>query len=110
MCMQSWFRRPLGDARRAGPTPWQEVQRVVHHVVLHPLCGLIPTPWMRAWSQRVCPAYDEADEGQAGPDPDDPYYRGLTPMWLLHHCIAHPLLVLWPRVGDPLHEWSGVRL
>lgn len=29
-----------------------------------------------------------------------------TPRWAVHNIIAHPLLVLWPRFGVWLHDWT----
>ena len=30
--------------------------------------------------------------------------------WIVHNVIAHPLMVVWPRVGERLHEWTGRRM
>ena len=29
--------------------------------------------------------------------------------WAIHNCVAHPLLTLWPRVGEWLHEYTARR-
>lgn len=29
--------------------------------------------------------------------------------WVVHNCVAHPLLVVWPRVGEWLHDWTAAR-
>jgi len=34
----------------------------------------------------------------------------ITLNWWLHNLIAHPLLVLWPRMGDRLHDWTADRM
>lgn len=30
--------------------------------------------------------------------------------WWIHNVVAHPLLVLWPRIGDRLHDWTAERM
>ena len=27
--------------------------------------------------------------------------------WIAHNLIAHPLMVLWPRLGERVHAWTG---
>ncbi len=92
------------------PTFREKVQRVVHHVIIHPLVAFLPEPWFRRLSATVFPAYDEAPLPDGTDDnPDDPM-GPWTCMWAIHHAIAHPLLVLCPPVGGWLHTWSGERL
>lgn len=31
----------------------------------------------------------------------------MTWRYALHNLVAHPLLVLWPRVGAWLHDWTA---
>lgn len=33
-----------------------------------------------------------------------------TIWWWVHNLVAHPLLVLWPRVGEQLHDWTARRM
>jgi hypothetical protein len=28
----------------------------------------------------------------------------------VHNLVAHPLLVLWPRAGERLHDWTADRM
>lgn len=30
--------------------------------------------------------------------------------WIAHNLIAHPLLVLWPRLGAWLHDYTAERM
>lgn len=30
--------------------------------------------------------------------------------WIAHNCVAHPLMVLWPRLGAWLHGWTAERM
>jgi hypothetical protein len=30
--------------------------------------------------------------------------------WVMHNAVAHPLMVVWPRAGEWLHEWTGRRM
>jgi len=30
--------------------------------------------------------------------------------WWIHNLIAHPLIILWPRMGHQLHQYSHERL
>jgi hypothetical protein len=30
--------------------------------------------------------------------------------WIVHNVVAHPLLILWPRIGVRLHDWTGKKM
>jgi ribosomal protein L11 methylase PrmA len=30
--------------------------------------------------------------------------------YVVHNVVAHPLMVVWPRVGNVVHEWTGRRI
>lgn len=34
---------------------------------------------------------------------------GTEAWWWVHNLIAHPLLVLWPSLGERLHDWTAKR-
>jgi len=33
-----------------------------------------------------------------------------NPWWCVHNLVAHPMLVLYPRLGEWLHEYTAKRM
>lgn len=83
-----------------------EIRRAIHHCLLHPMRSLYTGPELE-WVTGLVSAYDEAPDGEGT---DAPTEKGWSFAWFLHHALAHPLLVLCPRLGEPLHTWTGERL
>jgi len=30
--------------------------------------------------------------------------------WAVHNVVAHPLMVVWPWLGEMVHDWTGKRM